>query len=183
MVNPFADLWADLRSGSRDSWKVRGAILAGGAMVFVAFGFAGVGSPLAWMVQLLLTALVVLQPHTFMPFAYLLWVFGSWWAGVDATWHWALLPAAIGVLLVHAGSALAAAVPAQATLPESVLRTWLARTGVVAALTTGVWGVAGLLAGVGRGSGLVPGLIGLVVLAAGLLYFTWAWVREGEDRA
>ena len=180
MIAPFTELWEDLRGASRDAWAVRSVILVGALLVALAFWAAGDVYPVLWVVQVGLAALVVLQPHTTMAFVYVLWVIGSWWAAVDVPWHWALLPAMLGLLLVHAGSALAASVPAQATVPVSVLRRWASRTALVGAVATGIWGMAGMLAQAGRTSGVLPALLGLVVLAMGLVSITWTRLRARD---
>jgi hypothetical protein len=171
-VRDLLDLWVDVRSASRDHLAVRLVSLAGALVFTLALALACGGNPAAWAVLVLLGVLVVLQPHTLMPGLFLVFAVASWWAGVEGSWHWALLPAALGLLLVHVGAALAAAVPAQAPLPGSVRRRWAARTGVVATLTAGVWGAAGLLATVATGAGgAVPGIVGLALVAGVLLLY------------
>lgn len=171
-MRELVDLWVDLRSASRDHLAVRLASL-GGALVFtLAFALAGGGNPASWALLTIFGALVVLQPHTLMPGLFLVFAVASWWAGVEAAWHWALLPAALGLLLVHVGAALAASVPAQAPLPASVRRRWAVRTGTVAAVTVGVWGAAGVLAALASGEGgAVPGLVGLALVAGCLVLY------------
>ena len=171
-MRELRDLWVDLRSASRDHLRVRLVSLAGALLFTLAFALAGGGNPAAWALLTVFGALVVLQPHTLMPGLFLVFAVASWWAGVDGAWHWALLPAALGLLLVHAGAALAAAVPAQAPLPLSVQRRWAVRTGVVAAVTAGVWGAAGLLATLATGAGgAVPGIVGLALVAGCLVLY------------
>lgn len=171
-MRELLDLWVDLRSASRDHLAVRLVSLAGALLFTLALALAGGGNPAGWTVLVLFGGLVVLQPHTLMPGLFLVFGVASWWAGVDATWHWALLPAALGLLLVHVGAALAAAVPAQATLPVSVRRRWAVRTGVVAGVTAGVWAAAGLLDAVAtRAGGALPGIVGLALAAGCLLLY------------
>ncbi|AXH95903.1 hypothetical protein [Ornithinimicrobium avium] len=165
----MTDLWTDLRSASRAQLTVRGAGLIGALLFTGSFVLAGGGGPVSWAGLVLLSLLVVVQPHTIAPALFVVFAAASWWVGVDGPWHWALLPAALGLLLVHVGTALAASVPAQAPLPASVLRRWSLRTGLVAAVTTGVWGAAGVLVALATGAGgAVPGIVGLA-LAAGCL--------------
>ncbi len=171
-MRELLDLWVDLRSASRDHLAVRLVSLAGALLFTLALALAGGGNPAGWTVLAAFGALVVLQPHTLMPALFLVFAVASWWAGVDATWHWALLPAAVGLLLVHVGAALAASVPAQAPLPASVRRRWALRTGVVGAVTVGVWGAAGVLDAVAtRAGGAVPGIVGLALAAGCLLLY------------
>ena len=171
-MRDLLDLWVDVRSASRDHLAVRLVSLAGALVFTLALALAGGGNPAAWALLVVFGVLVVLQPHTLMPGLFLVFAVASWWAGVDARWHWALLPAALGILLVHVGAALAASVPAQAPLPASVRRRWAVRTAAVAAVTTGVWGGAGLLGMVATGAGgAVPGIVGLALAAACLVLY------------
>ena len=171
-MREVADLFIDLRTASRTQLMVRLAIMLGAVLFLAAYVLAGGGNLLAWAGIFGLGALVVLQPHALAPGLFLTFAVVSWWATVDAGWHWALLPAALGLLMAHSGAALCASVPAQAPLPGSVLRRWAGRFAVVALLTTGVWGVAGLLTlRTGADLGTIPGMLGLAVLAAGLVLF------------
>lgn len=166
------ELWTDLRSASRDQRAVRLACLLGALVFTVSFVLAGGGGPVSWTGLVLLGLLVVVQPHNVAPALFVVFAVASWWVGVDGPWHWALLPAALGILLVHVGSALAAATPAQAPLPASVRRRWLLRTGLVAAVTTGVWGVSGVLVTLASGAGgAVPGIVGLALAAVCLVVY------------
>lgn len=168
----MTDLWTDLRSASRGQLLVRLAALGGALLFTVAFVLAGGGGPVSWTGLCLLGLLVVVQPHTVAPALFLVFAVASWWVGVDGRWHWALLPAALGLLLVHVATALAASVPAQAPLPASVLRRWSLRTGLVAAVTTGVWGAAGVLVGLASGAGgALPGIVGLALAGACLVVY------------
>lgn len=171
-MRELLDLWVDLRSASRDHLLVRLTSLAGALLFTVSLALAGAGNPAAWALLTVFGALVVLQPHTLMPGLFLVFAVASWWAGVDTPWHWALLPAALGLLLVHAGAALAASVPAQAPLPRSLLRRWAVRTAAVVALTVGVWGAAGVLVSLASGAGgAVPGIVGLALVAGCLVLY------------
>lgn len=168
-MRELIDYWLDLRSASRAHLAVRLVTFGGAALVTLALVLAGAGTWVLWAGTLLLGALVLYQPTTLMPLVFLLFAVGAWWAGVEGPWHWALLPAALGLLVVHAGSALASSVPPQAPIPRSVLELWALRTGVVAGLVALTWAVAGLLAGVSSTTGgAVPGIIGLAALTAGL---------------
>ena len=168
----MTDLWTDLRSASRGQLLVRLAALGGALLFTVSFVLAGGGGPVSWAGLVLLGLLVVVQPHNVAPALFLVFAVASWWVGVDGRWHWALLPAALGLLLVHVATALAASVPAQAPLPASVLRRWSLRTGQVAAVTTGVWGGAGALVALASGTGgALPGIVGLALAAACLVVY------------
>lgn len=171
-MREFADLFIDLRTASRTQLTVRVATMLGAVLFLASYALAGGGTLLAWAGIFGLGALVVVQPHALAPGLFLTFAVASWWATVDAGWHWALLPAALGLLLVHSGAALCASVPAQAPLPRSVLRRWAGRGAVVALITVAIWGVAGLLTPrPGTDLGTIPGMLGLAVLAAGLLLY------------
>ena len=174
-MRELLDLWADLRSASRTHLLVRDVALGGSLLFALAYALAGGGNLIAWLGLVVLGLLVVVQPHTLAPGLFLGYAVASWWATVETTWHWALLPAALGLLVLHTAAALCASVPAQAPIPESVLRRWTARTGLVASGTVLVWGLAGLLAlRRAEGLGAVPGIVGLAVLALALVaYLRW----------
>lgn len=173
------ELWVDLRSASRTQLLVRLASLAGALLYTLALALAGGGNPAAWSMLSALGLLVVVQPHTLAPGLFLVVAIASWWAGVPGPWHWALLPGALGMMLVHVGAALAAAVPAQAHLPTSLVKRWGRRSAVVAGITTVVWGAAGLLGALASGAGgALPGILGLGVVAVCLVgYALW---RRGD---
>lgn len=176
----MTDLWTDLRSASRAQLTVRGAALVGALLFTASFVAAGGGGPVSWAGLVVLCLLVVVQPHTIAPALFVVFAVASWWVGVDGRWHWALLPGALGLLLVHVGTALAASVPAQAPVPPAVLRRWTLRTGVVAAVTVGVWGLSGALVALATGAGgAVPGIVGLALAAACLVLYLRAVARRG----
>ncbi|WP_130014728.1 hypothetical protein [Serinicoccus sediminis] len=161
--------WVNLRTATPSHLRVRLVALAGAVVVALSLAAAGGGGPVAWGGTVLLGALVVLQPGGIMPAFFLVWAIAAWWAGVPGPWHWALLPAAWGLLLVHAGAALAASVPPQATVPRAVVVRYAARVGVVAAAVTLVWGLAALAVGARSGGGPLPSVLGLALLAGALL--------------
>lgn len=172
--------WLNLRSATPSHTRLRLAALAGAGLVALSLMLAGAAGPVAWVGVLVLGALVVYQPNGAMPALFVVWSIGCWWAGTESTWHWALLPAAWGLLLVHASAALAASVPPQASLPRAVVVLTGQRVLLVGAATTVVWAVAGaLVGGAGTGPGVIPGLVGLGVLAAALV----AFVRLRERQA
>ena len=181
-MRELIDYWIDLRSASRSHLKVRVVPLAGAAIFMLAMVAAGGGGPVAWAGLVILGALVVYQPTTLMPTIFSLFAVASWWAGVEGPWHWALLPAALGLLLVHAGASLSSSMPPQASVPPSVVELWAWRTLLVAGLTTVAWLVAALIVGIAspRG-GAVPGIVGLAVLTAALAYV--AQVRRRAPQA
>ena len=180
-MRDLLDLLVDLRSASRSHQAVRAAILAGALLYGIALALAGGGTTTGLVGLAVAAVLVVVQPHAVAPGLFFFLAIGLWLATTDGPWHWALLPASLGLVLLHTAAALCASVPAQAQLPEEVLRTWGARLGLVAAVTTGVWGVAGLLGGATSAAlGAVPGIVGLAVLAGGLVaYLRWRGRAEG----
>lgn len=172
--------WADLRSAHPTHLRVRLVALLGAGLFALSLALAGGGGPVAWAGILVLGALVVYQPTTLMPVVLAVFGVASWWAGVPGPWHWALLPAAWGLLLVHAAAALAASVPGQAPLPSSVLRVYAVRTGVVALVTAVVWAAAGLVVHgpVPEGLGVVPGIVGLATVVGGLVVYLRRTARD-----
>lgn len=174
-MRELRELWVDLRSASRSHLQVRAGILGGALLFALAYALAGGGNVIAWLGLVALGLAVVLQPHTLAPGLFLGYAVASWWATVEAIWHWALLPAALGLLVLHTAAALCAAVPAQAPVPTTVVQRWAGRTGLVAALTVLVWGLAGLLTlRSDTDLGPLPGIVGLVVLAVLLAaYLRW----------
>lgn len=179
-MRELLDYWVDLRSASRSHLRVRLVALAGAALFMLSIAAAGGGGPVAWTGLVVMGALVVYQPTTLMPTVFALFAVASWWAGVEGPWHWALLPAALGLLLVHASASLTSALPPQATVPPSVVRLWAGRTLTVGALTAVVWLLTALLVGVAspRG-GAVPGIVGLTIVTATLAYLARARARSG----
>lgn len=184
-MRDLIDLLVDLRSASRSHQLVRALILVGALLYALGLALAGGGGLTAFAGLVVVGLMVVVQPHVLAPGLFFFLAIGMWWATVDTTWHWALLPAALGLVLLHTSAALCASVPAQAHLPEEVRRTWAARLGLVAAITAGVWGMAGLIAlRPGSWLGTVPGIAGLLVLAAALIgYLRWRGRTEDEQPA
>lgn len=165
-------LWIDLVSATRTQLRVRLVAVAGAVLFLLSFIAAGGGGWWSWGGMLLLGLGLALNPVTLLPLTFVLFGIASWWAGVEGPWHWALLPATLGLLLVHAGTALAASVPPQAALPRSVLELYAVRVALVGALCVLVWGLAGVVSGVATGAGgAVPGIVGLALLVAALGYY------------
>lgn len=173
-MRDLLDLLVDLRTASRSHQLVRALILVGGVLFCLGLFAAGGAGWANVTMALVVTLMVVVQPHTLAPGLFLAVTIGMWWAAVDG-WHWGLLPATLGVMLGHVAAALCASTPPQAVIPEVVLRSWASRSLLVAAVTVGVWGVAGLLTTrTWEGLGALPGIVGLAVLAAGLVgYLLW----------
>lgn len=174
-MRDLLDLLLDLRTASRAHQRVRALVLVGALLFLAGLALAGGANGGNATLVLVLAVMVVVQPHALAPGLFLAVAVAMWWAAVDTTWHWALLPAALGLVLLHTSAALCASVPPQAVIPAEVLRTWGARLALVAALTVGVWGVAGLVTlGTGAGAGTLPGIAGLLLLAVGLVaYLRW----------
>lgn len=180
-MNELRALWVDLASASRTHLWVRLAAAGGGLLFVLALLVAGGGHWVTWVGLAVLAVLVAAAPAGLLPVTFVLVAIGAWWAGVEGPWHWALLPAALGLLVLHAGCALAAAVPPQAPVPASVLRLAAVRTGWVAAAATVLWGLAGGVGAIATGAGgPIPGILGLVVLVIALVIFVRA--QSGTER-
>jgi len=167
-VRELREHWVNLRTASPSHLRVRLVALLGAVGYALCLVAAGGGGPVAWIGTVVLGALVVVQPNGIMPAFFLLWAIAAWWAGVPGPWHWALLPAAWSLLLVHTSAALAASVPPQATVPRAVLRRYAVRVGVVAGVVTVFWALAALASGAREGGGPAPSVLGLALLAAAL---------------
>ncbi|WP_151524587.1 hypothetical protein [Serinicoccus kebangsaanensis] len=174
--------WVNLRTATPSHRRVRLLAVLGALGYAASLAVAGGGGPVAWIGTVLLGALIVVQPNGIMPGFFLVWAVAGWWAGVPGPWHWALLPAAWSVLVVHASAALAASVPPQATVPASVLRLYAGRVGIVAMVTVVVWGLAALVTGAGDGGGALPSVVGLALLALSLVGYVRLRERQRQTR-
>lgn len=116
--------------------------------------------------MLALSLLATWHPHTLMPLFAMFYLLANWIALVPAAWSaWTLL-AAVCLLVFHTGAAGCACVPAQAPIPQPLWGLTGRRLSVVITLTVIVWTVSGAIRQADIGSGVVPALVGLCVLAA-----------------
>lgn len=168
-MGALAELRYDLRTMSREQTLLRLLIVLAAeayAVVLTSVSAAGLVTLVGMMALGVLTALL---PQTGLPTLVILYLLTSWVVGVEPAWTPAALPAALALLLLHAGCALAATVPPQSPLPLVLLRTQAWRLGVVAAVTVAVWAAAGLAQAVTLPGGLVAPVLGLAVLVAAIV--------------
>ncbi|WP_109474429.1 hypothetical protein [Ornithinimicrobium cavernae] len=178
------DLLEDLRSLSQQQVLLRAAIalaLLGFTTVLL---IAGESSVYALVVLSLLSACCIINPHTVLPAAVMIYCLAVWWAGVaDPFDPWAV-PATLCLLLLHTACALSAAAPAQAELPRQLFRTYAVRLALVAGATIVLSLVAYAQEAWGYSGGLIAVLSGLLALglAVGLHYWV-VTVRQAEPTA
>lgn len=178
-------LLAELRHASRQQAALRAAIVAASLVFALLLVLAGETSSLALVVLTLLGLLCVVNPHTQLPGALMLYMLLVWGVGVPTTWHPLTLPAALCLLVIHVAGAIAAGVPAQASLPRALSRLYVTRLLAVAVATTVVWALAGLVAVGEVPGGVVAALTGLGVVAVGLVthFVTVTHPGRRQDRA
>lgn len=165
----MGQLFQDLRSASRQQAVVRAAIVLASLVFAACLVLAGESLPFSLVVLSLLGVLCVLNPHTQMPVALMLYMLIVWAAGVPSVWHPLTLPAALCLLVIHVASALAAGVPAQAALPPGLWRLYRPRLLLVCAATTVVWVLAAGASTAALPGGVVAALTGLGVVTIGVV--------------
>jgi hypothetical protein len=175
-------LFADLREASRQQAALRASIVVASLVFALLLVLAGDTSSLALVVLTLLGLLCVVNPHTQLPGALMLYMLLAWGVGVPTVWHPLTLPAALCLLVIHVAAAIAAGVPAQASLPRALSRLYLARLLAVAIATTLVWALAGLVAAGEVPGGIVAALTGLGVVAVGLVTHFVTVTHPGRRR-
>lgn len=167
-MGALAELRYDLRTMSREQTLVRLLIVLAAeayAVVLTSVSAAGFVALVGIMALGVLTALL---PQTGLPGLVILYLLTSWVVGVEPVWTPAAIPAALALLLLHAGCALAATVPPQSPLPMALLRTQAMRLGVVGAVTVAVGAAAGVAEAVSLPGGILAPIVGLALVAAGV---------------
>ncbi|USQ78945.1 hypothetical protein [Ornithinimicrobium faecis] len=168
------DLIEDLKTLSPEQTVLRGLIvfsLLGFALVLV---LAGESSVYALVVLVILGGVCVLNPHTVLPAAVMIYCLATWWAGVsEPLVPWAT-PAALCLLLLHTACALTAAAPAQARIPRQLFGQYAVRLAIVAGATVALSLVAWVHQSWGYGGGLIALTSGLFALGASLGVYYWA---------
>lgn len=153
----------------RDQLLLRGA----GAVATVGFAccvaIAGDLAPLGLLVLTLIGALAILNPHTQVPVALMIYLLGVWVVNVPAGWHLATLPAAWCLLVIHVSAALAAAVPSSAPLPAELWWRYSRRLLVVGAIVTGFWLLTGLHAAAALPGGPYAAVAALALIGGALV--------------
>ncbi|USQ75440.1 hypothetical protein [Ornithinimicrobium cryptoxanthini] len=171
-MNPFGDLIEDLRTASQGQLMLRAAVLVSVLAFAVLLVLSGESTLWAVAVLGVLGAFCALNPHTVLPAAIMIYGMAVWWTGVPDPFNPLALPAALSLLLLHTVCALAAAVPAQATLPRELFGQYAVRLAIVSGATTALSLVAWLVVEAEPPGGLVALLVGLLALglAVGVHY-------------
>lgn len=179
-MNVVRDLIEDVRSLSQEQILLRSAIvlsLLGFALVLLV---AGESSAYALIVLTVLGVCCVLNPHTVIPAAVMVYCLAVWWAGVpEPLVPWAV-PAALCLLLLHASCALTSAVPAQARIPREVFGLYAVRLALVAGATVLLSLVAWVQQAWGLGGGLIAVVSGLLALGLALGVYYWVVTLRQE---
>lgn len=158
----------DVATMSRTHLGARLATLAAAGIFVASLGGAADLDVMPALAMLGLALLATWHPHTLMPLIAMLYLIVNWLALVPPMWSlwspWTLL-AALALLVFHTGTAMCASVPAQAPIPQPLWGLTGRRLGIVSGLTVIVWAAAGAIQLADIGSGVVPALVGLCVLA------------------
>lgn len=141
---------------------------------------AGTTSVWALIVLALLGLGCAVNPHSALPATVLVYALGMWAVGVPPSWSMWSLVASLSVLVFHTACALAAATPAQAPVPVPVFARYAVRMGLIAGVTLMLWGVAAAVEA-NPGGGVLAGVVGLVVLSAGLWALYLQSLRTGNE--
>ncbi len=179
--NPMATVIYEARTLSRGQLGLRVVPVVAAAGYAVTLAVAGDPGGGALTAVLLAGGLAAALPQGLMPLVAVLYMVAGWVAAVEGGWTPLVLPAALSLLALHTACALAAAVPASATLPRGYWTLHGRRVGVVAAATTGWWGLTWLVSGVDLPGGIAAALVGLAALATGYaaLYLALSRGRTG----
>lgn len=191
MSNRRQSVARGLRTERGRLWSLQQIALVGistiGAVVYLlalnAAAPRGV-DPVAWL--LLLGPLLLLRvgdsawPLAYWALMILLWVQVT----PTGSFSWWSLPAAVGLTLAHAATALGASAPPAAEIPPGIRRVWLGRTAgaiVAAAATAGaIQLVTSHLSGLASGLASAAYIVGLLGVA-GLLWLTRSNPPEPPD--
>ncbi|MCK0111555.1 hypothetical protein MWU75_05310 [Ornithinimicrobium sp. F0845] len=172
-MNPMKDLIEDLRSLSPQQVLLRFVIMASLLGFTTVLLIAGESSMYALIVLGLLGALCVLNPHTVLPGAVLVYCLAVWWAGVPEPMVPLAAPAGVCLLLLHTACALSAAAPAQAQLPATWFGQYAVRLAWVVGATLALSLVAYAHEAWGYGGGLTAVIAALLALGLGIGVHYW----------
>lgn len=180
-MNPVKDLLEDLSSLSREQVLLRLAIVLSLLGFTVVLLIAGESSIAAVVVLSLLSALCVLNPHTVLPAAVIVYCLAVWWVGVPDPFDPWCVPAALCLMVLHTACALSSAFPAHASVPTAVLGAYAVRLGIVSGATVALSLVAWTQEALGYGGGLLAVLSGLLALGLALGVYYTAVTLTQED--
>lgn len=181
MNNPMRDLLEDLRTLSREQAILRGAIVLSLLAFAVLLLLAGDSTLYAIVVLAILGMICVINPHSVLPAAVIVYCLAVWWAGVPEPLVPFATPAALCLLVLHTACALAATAPAQAAIPRELFWRYAVRLGVVSGLTIAFSLVAWTQREWGYRGGLIAVIAALLALGACLGVY-YAHVTLGQER-
>ncbi|QDO89357.1 hypothetical protein FNH13_14300 [Ornithinimicrobium ciconiae] len=180
-MNPLKELVTELGSLSREQVALRFMIVLSLLGFTVVLLIAGESSVYAMVVLSLLSALCVLNPHTALPAAVMLYCLAVWWVGVPEPFNPWCVPAGLCLMVLHTACALTSAFPAPATVPRALLAQYAVRLGLVAGATVLLSLVAWTHEALGYGGGLVAVLAGLLALGLALgTYYAVVTLAQGD---
>lgn len=180
-MNPAKELLEDLRSLSRQQVLLRLLIMVSLLGFTILLLIAGESSVYALVALSLLGATCVLNPHTVLPAAVMIYCLAVWWVGVPDPFNPLVLPTALCLMLTHTACALSAAAPAQADLAPGLFQLYAVRLGVVAAATVALSLVAWLQKMWGYGGGVMAVIAGLLALGVAVgVHYAMVTVRQEE---
>jgi hypothetical protein len=181
-VHLLPSLPRGLRSVSSAQWALRGVVGAAVLAAVAAVTTAADGMHWAWVLLVVVAALLTLAEPDSVAAEWLLVLLGAgWWVGVergDHTSPW-LLVLALCMVVIHAGTALAASGPPSMALAVRAARRWLLGLGVVGAAVVAAWV---LLVGVEQ-TAVPASSLRLVAALGAVAWLAW-YVRSaslGED--
>ena len=152
------------------TWALRGFIAAAATVALLGTTLPSWDAPNVYVAAAVLAAVVcVVVPDTIAALVLVLLIGACWLARAPGDVTAGAVVTALALLGVHGGSALAAALPATATISRGILRTWVLQLLALAVVTLAVAGLAALVA-----SWSPPGSIVVLVVALGGLA-TLAW--------
>ncbi len=175
------DLLEELRALSLDQIALRAVIALSMFGFTVALLAAGESTLYAIVVLTALSAICILNPHTVLPAAVMLYCLAVWWAGVPDPFNpWSVV-AALSLLLLHTACALSAAAPPQAALPRRFFGEYAVRLAVVAGAVVLLSLVAYVQQAWGYTGGLAAVLCGLLALGMVVGLHYWHVTLRQED--
>lgn len=169
-----ATSYRTLRLGVGPEWSsgqlALGAVSTGGAALFlVALYFAAGGFDLIWWLLVLVPVLTLSMAGSGMSLGFWALMLYGWFLLTDSgSFTWWSLPAAAGLLVSHAATALSASMPPAGQLASAAVHRWGRLIGIAFSAAAVVCCAAAALHGRSLALGPAAYVIGLVGLAAGV---------------
>lgn len=167
LATQTTSLLDDLSRLSAQQWVFRLVVVPATVTFLVVAGLAGGRQyPALVVAVLLLCAVVVLLPDSGAALGLLMVLLGSWLLLVpEQLGAWTVL-AALDLVLLHVGVALASYGPPSTVLEPRMLRLWARRAALLAGVAVAGWLLARLVAGLGLPRSAAAMATGLAVLLA-----------------